>query len=436
MLKVCKFGGTSMASAATIEKVQNIVLAEKARKFVVVSAPGKRNSGDVKITDRLYRCFDAVKESGTCKETFAVIRERYTELVANMGVAVDIKTILDEIERNIDKSQTADYAASCGEYLSALILSAKMGFEFIDAKELIMFDEDGAFNSEYTNDIASARLAKVKGGAVIPGFYGVKPDGSIKTFSRGGSDITGAIIARAVSADVYENWTDVSGFMTADPKVVENPRPIKALSYKELRELSYMGAAVLHPESIFPVRNAGIPINIRNTFDPGAEGTMIVPVVTDHDRLITGIAGKKGFTSILVEKSMMNNEVGFTRKMLSVLERYGISFEHLPSGIDTMTVVISDSVIGDKMQTLLDGIKKAVDPDRIEICSGLSLIATVGHGMSYKPGTAARLFSALSRYGINIRMIDQGSSELNIIVAVGNDDYEKAINAIYEEFVY
>ncbi|NCA66917.1 MAG: aspartate kinase, partial [Clostridia bacterium] len=325
--------------------------------------------------------------------------------------------------------------ASRGEYLSAMMFAEFAGFEFVDAYSIVAFDDNGAYNAEYSNDLVARRLALVKGKAVIPGFYGSMPGGEIKTFSRGGSDVTGAVVARAVKAAVYENWTDVSGFMVSDPRIVENAKIMKQISYRELRELSYMGANVLHPESIFPVRQAGIPINIKNTFRPEDEGTMICANIISHERLVTGIAGKKNFTSIYIEKSMMNNEVGFARKMLSVLERCGISFEHVPSGIDTMSVVIADSELGSKLEKLLEGIREAVSPDKIEIVGGLSLIATVGHGMSFKPGTAARLFSALSRHGVNIRMIDQGSSEMNIIVAVANEDYEKAINAIYEEFI-
>ena len=253
--------------------------------------------------------------------------------------------------------------------------------------------------------------------------------------SESGSAVSGAIVARAVQAELYENWTDVNGFLTADPRIVEHPKPIPELSYRELRELSYLGANVLHPESIFPVRKSNIPINIKNTFEPENPGTMILPNVIQHDRLITGIAGKKGFVSILIEKSMMNNEIGFTRRLLSVLENLNISFEHLPSGIDTMTLILSDTEIGGKMQELVGGIREAVSPDRLEIQSDLALVATVGHGMAYKPGTASRLFTALARAGVNVKMIDQGSSEMNIIVAVSGEDYEKAINAIYEEFI-
>lgn len=433
-VKVCKFGGTSMASAENIKKVAAIINQDAERRFIVVSAPGKRISDDIKITDSLYKCFEAVKEHGNCTNEFAPIRQRFLSLAADLGLKSDYEAVLNNIEKEINNSKTADTAASKGEYLSALIFSEFAGLEFVDADTIIAFDESGAFNAEYTNDLVARRLASVKGKAVIPGFYGSMPNGDIKTFSRGGSDVSGAVVARAVQASVYENWTDVSGFMVTDPRIVDNPKLIKEISYRELRELSYMGANVLHPDSIFPVRQAGIPINIKNTFRPEDKGTIICDTVV-HDRLVTGIAGKKNFTSILIEKSMMNNEIGFARKMLSVLERYGISFEHIPSGIDTMSVIISDSEIGGKMEKLLSGIREAVSPDKIEIQSGLSLIATVGHGMAYKPGTAARLFSALSRHGVNVRMIDQGSSEMNIIVAVANEDYEKAINAIYEDFI-
>ena len=352
-----------------------------------------------------------------------------------LGVDIGMNFLLEDAEDKIIRSLSPDYAASCGEYFAARLLSAVIGFEFVDSRELVMFDAKGKFNVEYTNDVTRNRLAKVEGGAIIPGFYGVMPNGNIKTFTRGGSDITGAIVARATDAAVYENWTDVSGFLIADPRIVENPKHIRCLSYKELRELSYMGAEVLHPESIFPVKVAGIPVLIKNTFAPWDEGTAILPEINGQESVITGISGKKGITGILIEKGLMNMEVGFTRKILSVLERYNISFEHLPSGVDTMSIVISNHELEGRVLELVEDIKKAVSPDKIEIQSGLSLIATVGHGMCYKPGTAAKIFTALSKCGVNIRMIDQGSSELNIIVAVSETDYETAINAIYKEFI-
>lgn len=434
-IKVCKFGGTSMATADSIRQVADIVKADASRRFVIVSAPGKRFADDLKITDQLYKCFDAVEKRGECACEFEAIKQRFSDLAKELNIKTDFEELYDEIEQDIIKSKQPDYAASTGEYLSALIFAEYTGFEFIDAKDIIAFDENGAFNAEYTNDLVSQKLKSIKGAAVIPGFYGSMPNGEIKTFSRGGSDVTGAIIARGINAEVYENWTDVSGFMVADPRIVENPKSIKYISYRELRELSYMGANVLHPDSIFPVKQAGIPINIKNTFKPEDEGTLICAEVVSHERLVTGIAGKKNFTSILIEKSMMNNEIGFARRVLSVLERHGMSIEHVPSGIDTLSVVIADSEIGNKMEKVLAGIRDAVSPDKIELQCNLSLIATVGHGMSFKPGTASRLFSALSRHGVNVRMIDQGSSEMNIIVAVANESYEKAINAIYEEFI-
>ena len=436
-MKVCKFGGSSMASGETIKRVAEIVRSDEDRKFVVVSAPGKRFPKDIKITDSLLNAYAESRKGQSLSALLAPIRERFVGIAKDLGIEdkVDLDSIFTEIEAGIAASPIPDYAAAQGERLSAMLLAAYLGFEFVDAREIVRFADNGQFNAEYTNDVARKILSAKEGGVVIPGFYGSTSGGQIRTFSRGGSDVTGAIIARAVKADLYENWTDVNGFLTADPRIVENPKPIPELSYRELRELSYMGANVLHPESIFPVRKANIPINIKNTFEPTNPGTMILPSVVQHDRLITGIAGKKGFVSILIEKSMMNNEIGFTRKLLSVLENLNISFEHLPSGIDTMTLILADTEIGGKMQELVGGIREAVSPDRLEIQSDLALVATVGHGMAYKPGTASRLFTALSRVGVNIKMIDQGSSEMNIIVAVSGEDYEKAINAIYEEFI-
>ncbi|HAE88958.1 MAG TPA: aspartate kinase [Clostridiales bacterium] len=436
-MKVCKFGGSSMASGETIKKVADIIRSDERRKYIVVSAPGKRFKEDIKITDSLLNAYAECKKGKKLSSLLQPIFDRFNGIAKDLGIEdkVDLAAVFEEIEAGVVASPIPDYAAAQGERLSAMLLAAYLGYEFLDAREIIRFADNGQFNAEYTNDLARKRLQDVTTGVVIPGFYGSTSSGQIRTFSRGGSDVTGAIIARAVKAEIYENWTDVNGFLTADPRIVENPKPIPELSYRELRELSYMGANVLHPESIFPVRKANIPINIKNTFDPENPGTMILPGVLQHERLITGIAGKKGFVSILIEKSMMNNEIGFTRKLLSVLENLNMSFEHLPSGIDTMTLIIADTEIGGKLQDLVGGIREAVSPDRLEIQSDLALIATVGHGMAYKPGTASRLFTALSRVGVNIKMIDQGSSELNIIVAVSGEDYEKAINAIYEEFI-
>lgn len=432
MLKVCKFGGTSMATKSSLEQVAKIVNAEKARKFVVVSAPGKRFSDDNKVTDLLYKSF---AERNICTAAFDKIRDRFIDMAASLKLDVDIVSILDEIEDKIAVSDTADYAASRGEYLSALLFSKYIGREFIDAAEIVKFNEDGSFNSELTNDLVSKRLAGSKG-AVIGGFYGSLPDGTIKTFSRGGSDITGAIIARGANVDVYENWTDVNGFFCTDPRIVRYARHIETLTYEELRELAYMGANVLHPESIFPVQFNNIPINIRNTFQPEHEGTMIVADVKDMKTpLVTGIAGKKGYTTILMKKAMMNNELGFGRKVLSVFEYNGISFEHMPTGIDTMCVIYPttpDSVT--KEQKLLDELRGKVNPDVLEISHDLALVAIVGHGMARQKGTAAKVFKALYDADVNIRMIDQGSSEINIIIGVEEKDLEVSINAIYNEF--
>lgn len=433
---VVKFGGTSMADAKSINQVADIVKQDKKRRYVVVSAPGKRFSQDHKITDMLYACYHDLQINGECKATFDKIRERFKGIVSDLELDIDIDAYLNHVESDMLKYNSAEFCASRGEYLSAIITAAKLGYKFIDAKDIMVFNENGDFEPEITNEKVKQVLSKVER-AVIPGFYGGDESGLVHTFSRGGSDVSGAVIARAVGATMYENWTDVNGFMTADPRIVSNPKPIEKLSYKELRELAYMGANVLHPESIFPVRVGNIPINIRNTFCPEAKGTMIVPELEEKDmnnRVITGIAGKKGYSIVYIEKSMMNSELGFVRKVLAVLEYYNISFEHLPTGIDTMSIVIADSELAGKEEVVIERIKKVVNPDHIEIKSSISLVATVGHGMSYKPGTASTLCGALAKENINIRMIDQGSSEMNIIVGISTSDYEKAINAIYNAF--
>lgn len=435
-IKVCKFGGTSMADGNNIKNVAEIVKSDKSRRYVVVSAPGKRFSNDIKVTDLLYQCQKEVEETGACKEAFAKIRERFENIVKELGLKTDIAAVLDETEKRICEEKSADFSASRGEYLSGRVMAEVLDVPFVDAQDVIVFNDDGSFAAEESYDLVAKALAD-KPYAVVGGFYGAYRNGKVKTFSRGGSDISGAVVARAVMADVYENWTDVSGFLACDPRIVEHPQGIKVLSYKELRELSYMGANVLHSESIFPVKSANIPINIRNTFRPADEGTMIVPLAKYQytGNIVTGIAGKKNFTVILIEKSMMNSEIGFTRKILSVLEKEHISFEHMPSGIDTMSLVIDSSVLKlGMLDRLLTEIEQTVNPDHVRVYNNIALIATVGHGMSSSIGTSGRLFKALSDANVNVRMIDQGSSELNIIVGVADEDCNKAIKAIYNEF--
>lgn len=438
MIKVCKFGGTSMADAKAIKQVKSIIEADADRRFVIVSAPGKRFKDDIKITDMLYRCYNETVEFGTCKKSFSVIRERFSEIVKDLGISFDVEKVLDETEKAIDENKSADFSASRGEYLSARIIAEFLGFEFVDASEIIRFDSHGRLNEDYTDDKVSNRLKDVKN-AVIPGFYGKNFQGNIKTFSRGGSDITGSIVARGVKADLYENWTDVSGFLTCDPRIVPDAKVINQITYKEVRELSYMGASVLHAEAIAPVMKRKIPINIKNTFKPEDRGTMIVPneqyKAEAGDSVITGIAGKKNFTVLLIEKSMMNAEVGFIRRVLSVVEHYGICVEHVPSGIDTLSIVLeSEQLKNGVLSELVEEIRENVNPDYVHVIENISLIATVGHGMARRAGTAATIFNALAKENINIRMIDQGSSELNIIIGVQNADYEKCIRAIYKAF--
>ncbi len=435
MSKVVKFGGSSLASAEQFKKVGDIVRADESRKYVVPSAPGKRFKEDTKVTDMLYACYELAEQGKDFKKALADIKARYQEIIDGLGLDLSLDDEFAVIGKNFKEKAGSNYAASRGEYLNGIIMAKYLGFVFIDAVTVIFFHEDGTLDEEKTDEILSAKL-KECGQAVVPGFYGAMPDGSVRTFSRGGSDITGSIVAKAAKVDVYENWTDVSGFLIADPRIIDNPQGIDLITYKELRELSYMGATVLHDDAIFPVRQQGIPINIRNTNAPEDNGTWIVGSTCQKSKyVITGIAGKRGFCSINIEKDMMNSEIGFGRKVLQAFEENGISFEHVPSGIDTMTVFVHQDEFMHKEQKVVAGIHRLAQPDSIEIESDLALIAVVGRGMKSTRGTAGRIFSALAHANVNVRMIDQGSSEQNIIIGVANEDFETAIRAIYDIFV-
>ena len=435
-VKVVKFGGSSLADAEHFRQVASIVKADPARRYVVPSAPGKRNKEDTKVTDMLYTCYEMIKNGENIDEYFTKICDRYNGIIADLGLDFDISGELEYVKNAMLHASGRDYAASRGEYLNGLILSKYLKYDFVDAENVIYFKDNGTFDEEKTNEAMREELMQHKN-AVIPGFYGVMPNGTIKTFSRGGSDITGSIVARAVEADLYENWTDVSGFLMTDPRIVERPCPIGTITYHELRELSYMGATVLHEDAIFPVRYANIPINIKNTNAPEDVGTMIVAETQEYDaeKIITGIAGKKGFSVITIEKDMMNSEIGFGRKVLEVLEDNGISFEHLPSGIDNMSIVVATESLSGRRDKILSSMNRMVRPDRITIEDHLALIAVVGRGMVKAKGTAARVFDALAGAGVNIRMIDQGSSEISIIVGIEEKDFNEALHSIYSEFV-
>ncbi len=435
-IKVAKFGGSSVADAIQIRKLRDIVSADESIKYVVVSAPGKRYADDSKVTDLLYLCKTHIEHKIPYEQIFQVIYDRFMAVEADLGVDVNIKAELRTIKKDIEEGASVDYIASRGEYLNAKIIAAYLGFDFVDAKEIIKFNEKGKLMEDLTNDLICKTL-KNHESAVIPGFYGEKlEDGAIKTFSRGGSDITGALVARGVGAEVYENWTDVSGFLMADPRIVKNPKPIEKISYMELRELSYMGASVLHEDAIFPAKVAGIPINIRNTNRPQDPGTMITADLEVHEnQIISGIAGRKNFTVIAIYKNHLANEKGFIRRLAGIIEDHDMTIEHLPTGIDTMSVVIDNKVLNGKQDEIVEECKYQLKPDSIEVVEDMALIATVGAGMSARKGTSARLFTALAEAGVNIRMIDQGSSEMNIIVGVEEKDFETAIKAIYEAFV-
>ena len=437
-IKVAKFGGSSVADGIQLTKTKAIIEQDPDRRYIVVSAPGKRFEGDNKITDLLYLCKTHIEHNLPYDQLFQVVADRYMAVEVNLGVKVDLLRYFDEIRENLKKNPSSDYIASRGEYLNAILVAAFLGYDFVDTAELIKFDTKGKLLMEETDQAIREELSKHER-AVLPGFYGSTPDGQIKTFSRGGSDITGALVARAVGADVYENWTDVSGFLMADPRIVKNPKQIHYISYKELRELSYMGASVLHEDAIYPARMANVPINIRNTNDPEDPGTMITAESqVDSDNgggIITGIAGSKDFTVVALYKNMMSSERGFVRRILGILDDYDINFEHLPSSIDTVSVVMSKKALGDRLDEVLEAFRQRLQPDSIDVFENIALIATVGHRMTYRPGVSAKLFNALGEAKVNIRMIDQGSSEMNIIVGVENKDFEKAIRAIYDTFV-
>ncbi len=435
-VKVAKFGGSSVADALQIEKIRNIIENDEDIKYVVVSAPGKRFSEDSKVTDLLYLCKTHIEHKIPYEQIFQVICDRFMAVEVNLDVDIDLEHEFEEIKRNLEAGASADYIASRGEYLNAMIIASYLGYDFVDAAKIVKFDEKGRFMEELTDKAIEKELANHEK-AVIPGFYGSKIDGSVKTFSRGGSDITGSIIARAVGADMYENWTDVSGFLMADPRIVKDPKPISTVSYKELRELSYMGASVLHEDAIYPARVANIPINIRNTNRPEDPGTIITaePAKLEDGQIIAGIAGSKDFTVIAMYKNLMSSERGFIRKMTGILEDFDVPIEHIPSGIDTLSVVIDNNVIDGRLDEIVEEFTRQLKPDTIEVFEDMALIATVGHGMSSRTGVSAALFTALAKEKINIRMIDQGSSEMNIIVGVENKDFEKAIKSIYEAFV-
>ena len=434
---VTKFGGSSLANDEQFRKVRSILELEPTRRYLVPSAPGKRFPTDEKVTDLLYACYDLASAGKPIGEQFVKIRERYMSIAHNLHLKTDIEGALSEVEQKISGGASRDWCASRGEYLCGLLMADYLGWKFVDAAKGIRFHDDGTLDDDKTQELLSALLADGES-AVVPGFYGAREDGEVVTFSRGGSDITGALVARAVNADVYENWTDVSGFLMADPRIIDAPAEISSITYKELRELSHMGASVLHEDAMFPVHKAGIPTNIRNTNKPYHPGTLISKNAPNEVSVptITGIAGRKGYSVIYVEKNMMNSEVGFGRKVLSVLEDYGISFEHLPTGIDSMCVVVASEALEPHQEDVIRRLKELVDGSgTVSVSDHMSIIATVGRGMVHNCGTAARLFGAMSRARINVRMIDQGSSELSIIVGVNDADFEPTIHAIYHEFV-
>ncbi len=437
MLKVVKFGGSSMADAGQFKKVRDIVLADSSRRVVVVSAAGKRHSKDHKLTDLLYLCHAHTQYNVDCTAVFEMITSRYLEIRDELNIKLDLETEFAQLKQKLDSKEVSqDELASRGEYFSAKLMAQYLGFQFIDSANWVHFNYDGTVDQKTSYD-ALRKQMPVKGGVVIPGFYGVMPDGHIRTFSRGGSDISGSLAAAALDADVYENWTDVSGILMADPRIVENPQAIPEVTYDELRELSYSGAQVLHEDAIFPVREKNIPLNIRNTNAPDAPGTLIQEDFTDADpnRFITGITGKKDFTIISMSKRGMSNQVGVLRRVLTVLERHGISVDYVPNGIDNVSVVMPTADVAPHLYTIMAEIEKDAQPDTLDVHHEIAVVAAVGRKMAFRPGISGKIFAALGEAGINIRMINQGPDELNIIFGVDNKDFAEAIRVLYNSFV-
>ena len=438
MLKVLKFGGSSMADAKQFEKVKSIVQADPSRKVVIVSAAGKRFSDDHKLTDLLYLCHAHLKYGVACDNVFDMIRSRYMEIRDELGLKTDLESEFDALRKKMDKGISQDELVSRGEYFAARLMADYLGYDFLDSELWLRFKLDGTVDQEVSYEALSRAASGRR--VVIPGFYGAMPDGSIKTFTRGGSDITGALAAAALDADVYENWTDVSGFLMADPRIVKDPLPIERITYSELRELSYIGAQVLHEGTIFPVREKNIPLNIRNTNQPDHPGTMIresfdEPEEKADSSFITGIAGRKDFSVITITKNGMSNEVGVLRRVLEILEKYQLVVEYLPSGIDSVSLVVAADKLRPCQYQILGEIQKALKPDTIHVTEDMAIVAAVGRKMAFKPGISGKIFAALGENGINIRMITQGPEELNIIVGVDGPDFERAIRVLYDSFV-
>lgn len=432
---VAKFGGSSLADAGQFRKVKKIVESDPGRRYVVPSAPGKRDSSDIKVTDLLYQCYEKANQGEGYAELLDKIKARYQEIIEELKLGISLEQEFQMIERAFLGHAGEQYAASRGEYLNGILLAAYLGYEFVDAAEVVRFSKEGKFEDERTNFFLKECLSKLDR-AVIPGFYGADDAGNIHTFSRGGSDVTGAIVARAVQAGLYENWTDVSGFLLADPGIIDHPKKISAMTFSELRELSYRGATVLHEDAVYPVRREGISIHIRNTNCPGENGTLICRKIRPEDEVaITGIAGKRNFTAVSIAKNRMNAQIGFCKKLLEAFEENNITFEHMPSGIDTICVILPQEEFLQKEAAIMDSLQRLLKPDKIEVDPDMALVTVVGKGMRSVSGIAARFFTSLGDADVNIKMIDMGSNEINCTIGVSNDDFERAIRALYGALV-
>jgi len=434
MLVVAKFGGSSVANTSQFQKVKAIVEAKENRKVIIVSALGKKEKNDSKITDLLYLLHAHLRYSVPYDNVFSMIKNRFCNIKEELQLKIDLESEFNQLAKELNKELSMEYLASRGEYITAKMVAEYLGYTFVDAKDLICFDYSGLVNDKETEKAINEAYQKYHK-IVIPGFYGAYPNGTIKTFSRGGSDITGAIVAKALGATVYENWTDVSGILMADPKVIDNPKRINQITYNELRELSYMGASVLHEETVFPVQEGNIPINILNTNEPENPGTIITENCDDNSQIITGIAGKKHFTSFTVTKTHNADKLSVLRAVLNVFDKYKVNVEHIPTSIDSFSVVVANSDVEKCIYDLVSEINKNEEVKNIIVDNDISLIAVVGRNMVTKPGISGKVFGIIGNENINIKMIAQGSQELTIIVGVCNKDFEKTIKAVYDNLV-
>lgn len=434
---VAKFGGSSLADASHIQKTASIINMDPARRYVVISSPGERTDDDIKVTDMLYMCHSRFTNRENYQDMLNAIHLRFDEIVAGLGIDFDVNAEIKELHKSLMMGKSSDFIASRGEFITSKIMAKVLGWEFVDASEIIFFNNDGSLNELKTFSTAS-RILKPLEHAVIPGFYGIMPNGSIKTFNRGGSDTTASIISRSVKADLYEKWTDKAEIFSADPSIIDSPRTVENITYKELHELSYMGFNVLNEDSVFPINRAGIPVNIRDTHDINDKGTLILPELPEdfpRENMFVCVAGKRGFRVLQIDKYKLNRETQFPAKLFNIFARYNIACEHCLTGIDVVSLVLKNPLFDLRRSEIISEIKRELSPDNVEVRTNMSLISVIGQGMGTVKGVFAKVFNALANAEVKVKMIEQGSDDLNIILGVDDEDYERSIRALYNALI-